>query len=45
MKRSITILSTLLITLVSAWQLHADTAQEAVDKFVANNSFDMPRWA
>ena len=38
MKRTITILSTLLITLVSAWQLHADTAQEAVDKFVANSS-------
>ena len=38
MKRTITILSTLLITLVSAWQLHADTAQEAVDKFVANST-------
>ena len=38
MKRTITILSILLITLVSAWQLHADTAQEAVDKFVANSS-------
>ena len=38
MKRTITILSTLLVTLVSAWQLHADTAQEAVDKFVANST-------
>ena len=38
MKRTITILSTLLVTLASAWQLHADTAQEAVDKFVANSS-------
>ncbi|MBQ1486288.1 MAG: D-alanyl-D-alanine carboxypeptidase, partial [Muribaculaceae bacterium] len=38
MKRTITILSSLLVTLVSAWQLHADTAQEAVDKFVANSS-------
>ena len=38
MNRTITILSTLLVTLVSAWQLHADTAQEAVDKFVANST-------
>ena len=38
MKRTITLISTLLLTLSSAWQLHAYTAQEAVDKFVANSS-------
>ena len=38
MKRSFTLISTLLLTLASAWQLHAYTAQEAVDKFVANSS-------
>ncbi len=38
MNRTITILSALLVTLISTWQLHADTAQEAVDKFVANST-------
>ena len=38
MKRTITLISALLLTLSSAWQLHAYTAQEAVDKFVSNSS-------
>ena len=38
MKRTLTLISALLLTLSSAWQLHAENAQTAVDKFVANSS-------
>ena len=38
MKRTLTLISALLLTLSSAWQLNAENAQTAVDKFVANSS-------
>jgi D-alanyl-D-alanine carboxypeptidase/D-alanyl-D-alanine-endopeptidase (penicillin-binding protein 4) len=38
MKRTFTLISAILLMLSSAWQLHAENAQTAVDKFVANSS-------